>query len=80
MKSFDISVMGADPDAFYGMCLAERKPIALTENGERKLVAMSVSVFNEFDKAMCREEQRLVDATRARDKSPAHDQPRCYRP
>lgn len=73
MKSFDISVMGANPEAFYDMCLAEREPITLTENGERKLVAMSASVFNEFDRAMRREEQRLADATRAHDKSPAHD-------
>lgn len=73
MKSFDISIMSDNPEAFYDMCLAAREPIALTENGERKLVAMSASVFKEFDKAMHREEQCLADATRVHDKSPTRD-------
>ncbi|WP_102372436.1 hypothetical protein [Enorma phocaeensis] len=48
MRSVDIDAMGSNPEAFYDMCIAAGEPVAIMENGEWVLVAMSGGAFNEI--------------------------------
>lgn len=61
MKSVDISAMGTNPEAFYDMCMAAGGPVAVMENDERVLVAMSAGAFNEINEVIRRFGLREAD-------------------
>lgn len=46
MRSIEIETMGANPEAFYDMCMASPEPVYIFEDGKPTLVAMSEELFD----------------------------------
>lgn len=72
MKSVDVSAMGTNPEAFYDMCMAAGEPVAVMENDERVLVAMSAGAFNEINEEIRRFGLREADRKMAWRHTVAH--------